>query len=646
LTSPLWTPSKERVSASNMARFISSVNNRYKKSFSSYHELYNWSIENISDFWQSLLDFTEIKFSTPFKNVIDDPRKMPGARWFEAAKLNFAENLLRYRDDRRAIVFKGEGRDTRAISYRELYESVSRLASALRGSGVTKGDRVAGFLPNIPEAIIAMLGATSIGAIWSSCSPDFGIEGVLDRFAQIKPKVLIGADGYSFRGKEINCLEKLSIISDHLKVDKLVVVPYLKSPDITGLAGSVLWNDYLGPSEEIKFEQMEFMDPLYIMYSSGTTGLPKCLVQSVGGVLLQHVKELVLHTDLKRDDRIFYFTTTGWMMWNWLVSSLYTGATVVLYDGSPFYPSPGALLELAEREEITVFGTSARYIAALEKESISPIKEFDLSPLRTVLSTGSPLSVESFNYVYREIKKDVQLASISGGTDINGCFALGNPMLPVYPGELQCRGLGMAVEAFDEDGRPVRGRPGELVCTAPFPSMPIYFWNDSGDEKYQKSYFAKYKNVWAHGDFIEITERDGVVIYGRSDATLNPGGVRIGTSDIYRQVEKISEIEDSLVVGQKWAGDERIVLFVKLRAGVELDEALLAKIRDQIRSNTSPRHLPAKIIAVPDIPYTINLKKVELAVKNVIHGQPVTNRDALMNPQALDYFRDLTDLRS
>jgi len=645
----LWSPSPERVANANMTRFMEFVNRRHSRRFGSYDELYRWSIENIPDFWAGMWEFGGITASRRFDSVVNDLTKMPGAAWFSGARLNFAENLLRYRDDRTALVFRGEENDVARISYSELYSRTAGLARALREVGVGPGDRVAGYLPNIPETVIAMLAATSIGAVWSSCSPDFGTRGVLDRFGQIRPKVLFTADGYRYNGRRIDSLARVrAIVAELPDIRRIVVVPFLDpGPDIAGLPDAVMYDDFAPRQSGLELDcgQLPAGHPVYIMYSSGTTGPPKCMVQSVGGILVNHLKELILHTDLKREDTIFYFTTCGWMMWNWLVSSLACGATVLLYDGAPLYPEPGALWRIAEEEGITIFGTSARYLAIQEKQGVRPGRDFDLTPLRTILSTGSPLSPESFRYVYREIKRDVQLASISGGTDLNGCFALGNPLGPVHEGELQCRGLGMRVEAFDPKGRPVINQKGELVCTAPFPSMPIHFWDDPDGAKYRKAYFSVYPGVWAHGDYILITGTGGVIIYGRSDATLNPGGVRIGTTEIYRLLETMPEIADSLAVGQRWEDDERVILFVKMAAGKELTAKLKERVRLTIREGISPRHVPAKVIQVADIPYTINMKKVELAVRNVIHGEPVLNREALANPEALELYRDLEELR-
>lgn len=624
------------------------INRKHGKSFTEYSELYQWSVDNIPGFWSSMWDFAGITASKSYDKIIDDVRKMPGAKWFEGARLNFAENLLRYRDGQTALIFKGEDQAATRMTYEELYDEVARLAASLREAGIRKGDRVVGFMPNMPQSIIAMLAATSIGGVWSSCSPDFGIKGVLDRFGQIRPKVIFTANGYSFKGKRLDSLERISDILKELpSIEKVIVVPYTESdPDISKVPKAVHYRDFISSKKglEIKFEQLPFDHPLYIMYSSGTTGLPKCMVQCAGGILIHQLKEMILHTDLRRSDTIFYFTTCGWMMWNWLTSALGVGATLVLFDGNPFHPEPGALWKMAQDEKISVFGTSAGYITALQNAGVKPGKTYDLENLRTILSTGSPLSMENFEYVYSDIKSDVQLASISGGTDLNGCFALGNPMGPVYSGELQCRGLAMKVEAFDENGKPVINRQGELVCTAPFPSMPIYFWDDPDGKKYHSAYFDVYPNVWRHGDFIEINDRGGVTIYGRSDATLNPGGVRIGTAEIYRQMEQLDEIEDSVVVGQDWKNDVRVILFVKMAPGYELTDEVKKKIVNTIRVNASPRHVPAKILSVPDVPYTLNMKKVELAVKKVIQGKPVLNKDALRNPEALDFYAGFKEL--
>lgn len=645
----LWEPSSEAVKKTNMYKFFGFVNEKYGLNISDYNTLWEWSVEDIPNFWAAVWDFVRIKASKPYDEVVDDPAKLPGARWFSGAELNFAENLLRYRDEQTALIFRGEDSVRRTVTYKELYDEVARTAKSLREAGVKSGDRVVGFVPNMPEAIIAMLAATSTGATWSSCSPDFGIKGVLDRFGQIKPKVLFTADGYWFKGKPLDSLERIGAILKELpSIEKVVVIPYTNErPDISAVPNAVHYADFKSAESglEIDFEQLPADHPLYIMYSSGTTGLPKCMVQSAGGVLINQLKELVLHTDLKREDTIFYFTTCGWMMWNWLTCSLGVGATLVLYDGNAFHPDPWALWKMAEDEGITVFGTSAGYIAAMMNAEVKPRERFALKPLRAVLSTGSPLSVEGFEYIYETVKSDLQLASISGGSDINGCFAAGDPTSPVYAGELQCRCLGMKVEAFDEQGRPVRNQQGELVCTAASPSMPIYFWDDPDGAKYHAAYFDVYPNVWRHGDFIEINDRGGVVIYGRSDATLNPGGVRIGTAEIYRQVEALPEIADSLVVGQNWKNDVRVILFVKMEEGRELTDELKNKIRVTLRTNASPRHVPAKIIEVPDIPYTLNMKKVELAVKKVIEGKAVLNKDALSNPESLDYFADLKELQ-
>ena len=645
----LWQPSEQRMKNTNMYRFMNFVNQKFSLNFTEYKSMHEWSVQNLADFWACMWEFAEIKASKPYDQVADDFNKMPGTEWFTGARLNFAENLLRYRDDQTALIFKGEAHESVKMTYAQLYDEVACVAQSMKHAGLESGDRVVGFMPNMPHSIVGMLAAVSIGAIWSSCSPDFGIKGVLDRFGQIKPKILFTADGYFFKGRKIDSLERISSILKQLpSIQKVIVVPYTQDrPDISNVPNSEHYEDFKSPTvQDIEFEQLPFGHPLYIMYSSGTTGLPKCMVQSAGGILINQLKEMILHTDVKRDDTIFYFTTCGWMMWNWLVSALGVGATLVLYDGNPFHPDPGTLWKMAQDEKITVFGTSAGYIAALRDSGLKPAEKYDLTSLRAVLSTGSPLSVESFEYIYNHVKMDLQLASISGGTDLNGCFALGNPIGPVYAGELQCRGLGMNVKAFSSDhGNPVTNQEGELVCTSPFPSMPIYFWEDPKGEKYHSAYFDVYPNVWRHGDYVVLTERGGLVMSGRSDATLNPGGVRIGTAEIYRHIDRLDEIADSVVVGQTWKNDVRVILFVKLAQGIELTEQLKNKIKQTLRANASPRHVPAKIIAIPDVPYTLNMKKVELAVKKVIENRPVLNKDALSNPEALDYYANIKELQ-
>jgi len=650
MSEKIWQPTEDIVINSNMYKFMTNVNKRFNKQFNDYNELWLWSVNNLNYFWSQMWDYAEIIASKEYDRVIDDEDKMPNVKWFPGAKLNFAQNLLRFKDNNIALIFKGEDQIKLKITYAMLYDEVAKLALSLKESGIKSGDRVVGFMPNMPQSIIAMLAATSLGAIWSSCSPDFGIKGVLDRFGQIQPKIMFTADGYFFKGKRIDCLERVSKILDQISsIEKLIVVSYTQSnPEISHLKKAVLYDNFKSNKSnlEIDFVQLPFDHPLYIMYSSGTTGLPKCMVQSAGGILLQQMKEHILHTNLTRKDNIFYFTTCGWMMWNWLTCALSVGSTITLFDGNPFYPNPETLWQMVDDEKITVFGTSAGYISALINSGLKPKDKFNLSSLRTILSTGSPLSIEGFNYVYDEIKKDVQLASISGGTDINGCFALGNPMLPVYNGELQCRGLGIKVEAFDKSGKSVIDQQGELVCTAPIPSMPVYFWQDPDFKKYHNAYFNVYPGVWRHGDYIQINKRGGLIIYGRSDTTLNPGGVRIGTAEIYRQVEQLDEIEDSIVVGQDWKNDVRVILFVKMAKDIELTDDIKNKIKQTIKANASPRHVPAKIIKVLDIPYTLNMKKVELAVKKTIQGQEVLNKDALKNPEALANYSNIEELKN
>ena len=643
----LWTPTQNQINASQMEAFRNQVNSRFNINLKNYFDLYEWSISNISDFWKAIWGFMAIEFSGDYTQVVDDDSKMPGAQWFNGVKMNFAENLLRIRSEKPAIHFKGEGQAVQTLSYNELFDEVEKLASALRKIGIQQGDRVAGFMPNMPETIIAMLATASIGAIWSSSSPDFGIKGVLDRFTQIEPKVLFAANGYYYNGKKFDSLEKLNSILDQLpSVNRVVVTPYTESnPDISSVKNGILWDNFKDSNPSpLKFEQLPFQHPLYIMYSSGTTGLPKSIVHGAGGTLIQHLKELRLHSNIYQDDTIFYFTTCGWMMWNWLVSNLAIGAAIVLYDGSPFQPNSNAMWDMVDELEITHFGTSAKYIEACRQKGLNPIKTHSLESMRTIFSTGSPLVEESFDYVYNHIKKEIQLASISGGTDIISCFAGGNPTLPVYRGELQSITLGMDVAAYNPEGNPIQNEKGELVCRKAFPSMPIHFWNDPNGEKYHQAYFDVLPGIWYHGDYIEINDHGGVQIFGRSDATLNPGGVRIGTAEIYRVVDTFDEVEDSLVVGQKWKDDERVILFIKLNKKRIFTENLTKQIKQSIRNNCSPRHVPAIVLETKDIPYTINGKKVEIAVKKIIHGDKVSNKDALANPESLDLYQNLNEL--
>ena len=650
----LWTPSKSRLTQSRLQDFMGYLQTQGQGSYDNYGALHQFSIAKRENFWSALWDYTDIVAEQKGAVVAENSDTFPcqpdaGVRWFPEARLNFAENLLRYRDDRPALISRLENGQRRVVTYEQLHTHVAGLAASLRALGVGPGDRVAGFMPNVIETVEAMLATTSLGAIWSSCSPDFGINGVLDRFGQIQPKVLFAADGYFYNGKVCDSLERLAAISDAIDtLEQVVVIPVVSDQlDCSGLSKALLWEDFLDPSAtEINFAQLPFDHPLFIMYSSGTTGMPKCIVHGAGGTLIQHLKEHQLHVDLSREDVMFYFTTCGWMMWNWLVSGLASGAALVLYDGSPFAQDGLSLLKAIEVEKISIFGVGAKYLAALEKAGIVPQDEVDLASLKTILSTGSPLSHESFRYVYKEFKADICLSSISGGTDILSCFVGGSPILPVHVGEIQAPGLGMAVEIWSDVGEPLLEEKGELVCTKPFPSMPIGFWNDTDGELYRQAYFNHWANVWAHGDYGEVTPSKGYIIHGRSDAVLNPGGVRIGTAEIYRQVERLEEVQESIVVGQEWGNDVRVVLFVVLTSGAVLSDNLRARIANAIRENTTPRHVPAKILEVPDIPRTLSGKIVELAVRNAIHGQPIKNTDALANPEALAAFKGRRELRT
>ncbi len=658
---PLWTPSPDAVERSAMRRFFASVG----APGHTYAEWHAWSCAHPERFWPAVWRFCGAVpgsvADTPAADVLrrGDAMRPPGPdgpAWFAGARLNFAENLLRHRTSGPAIIARAEGQARRELSFDALARAAEAFASALVRAGVQPGDRVAGFMPNVPEAVIAMLGAAWIGATWTSCSPDFGVKGVLDRFGQVRPRVLVCADGYRYAGKELDSLGRVREIVDAIDaIAAVVVVPFLRPrltpADIAPIRGAVPWEAWMAGATPVPFAPLPFDHPLYVMYSSGTTGLPKCMVHGAGGTLLQHLKEHQLHCGITAADRVFYFSTCGWMMWNWLVSALASGATIVLYDGAPLRPGdPGALWRMAAEERITVFGTSARYLAGCETAGLAPGRSHDLSALRLVLSTGSPLAPHAFDYVARAVGPGVHLASISGGTDIVSCFVLGNPLLPVYRGEIQCAGLGIAVDVFDDGGRPVTGAPGELVCTRPFPSMPVAFWNDADGSKYRAAYFEFFSGVWRHGDWVERTTHGGFVVHGRSDATLNPGGVRIGTAEVYREVEQVAGVVESVAVGQevpdgRGGTDTRVVLFVRLAEGLALDDTLRDRIRARLRANASPHHVPKVIVQVRDIPRTISGKITELAVHAVIHGRPVRNTDALANPEALEEFRDRPELR-
>ncbi len=656
MSQALWQPSTQRVAHANLTAFAAGVSARDGVALPDYSALYRWSNENSESFWREIWDYGNVIGHRGARTLIDGD-KMPGAQWFPDATLNFAENLLRGRAEDAtsdALVFWGEDKLQRRLNNAELIAVISRVAQALKAEGVKVGDRVAAFVPNMPEAVIAMLATASLGAIWSSASPDFGVQGVIDRFGQIEPVVLFAVDGYWYNSKPQPILDKVGEIAKRLpSVRRVVIAPYLEgAADVAGVVNGVSWDAFMAPhaAAAIDFERLPFNHPLYILYSSGTTGVPKCIIHGAGATVLQHIKEHRLHGDINPGDRLFYFTTCGWMMWNWLASGLASGAALMLYDGSPFVQRGRILWDFAQAERVTHFGTSAKYIDALKKVALVPRKDYDLGAMRALFSTGSPLAPESFDYVYQCVKEDLCLSSISGGTDIISCFALGCPTRPVWRGELQCRGLGMDVDVFDEQGRPVREQKGELVCKRPFPSMPLGFWNDPEGNRYRAAYFERFPGIWCHGDYVELTKHDSMIIYGRSDATLNPGGVRIGTAEIYRQVEQLDEIVESIVIGQDWppgeVGDVRVVLFVRLRDGLTLDQALSDKIRQLVRSNTTPRHVPAKIVQVADIPRTKSGKIVELAVRNVVHGEPVKNIEALANPEALEHFRDREELKT
>jgi len=648
---PLWTPSESRIGNCNLHRFMAQLNRDHGVTLTTYDDVHRFSVERMEDFWMALWDFGGVKAETRGQRILTDGDRMPGGRFFPDARLNYAENLLGKTGDSDALVFRGEDRVERRMSWRQLNAEVARLNRALAAAGVGQGDRVCAVVPNMPETIVCFLAVASLGAIWSSCSPDFGERGILDRFGQIAPKVLIACDGYYYAGKTIRLAGKIgNVLKDLASVERTLIIDYIgEAPAMAqALARAQPLGDFVrGQSDRpIAFAQVPFDHPLYILYSSGTTGIPKCIVHRAGGILLKHLCEHLLNTDTGPADKLFYFSTCGWMMWNWLVSGLAAGATLLLYDGSPFHPSERVLFDYAEAEGMTIFGTSAKYIDAVKKTGWRPKDTYPLPRLRTMLSTGSPLAPESFDFVYEAIKSDLHLGSISGGTDICGCFVGGNPLSPVWRGEIQGPMLGMAVEVFDDAGKPIREAKGELVCVRPFPSMPVMFWNDPDGAKYHAAYFARFPNIWCHGDFAEITRHGGIIIHGRSDATLNPGGVRIGTAEIYAQVERIPEVIEALAIGQDFDNDVRVVLFVRLRPGAVLDEALTARIKKQIREGASPRHVPAKIVAVADIPRTKSGKITELAVRDVVHGREVKNKEALANPEALELYRELPDLKA
>jgi len=641
---PIWEPKKSQISELNITKFQNHINHNYDVDINNYKQLHDFSIHRCEDFWESLVEYCEIDFINPASQTLKQTPHKVDTKWFVGGHLNYAQNILKHRNNKTAIEFEDETGNKTSITYNQLYTQVAKLQYFLINQGIVKGDVVAGFLPNITETIIAMLATTSIGAIWTSTSPDFGFEGVVDRFGQVEAKLMFVADGYFYNGKTHGCIKKAETIVSKIKsIETVVVINFTNNQWINDNFTS--WDAALNNSNtSVNFTAVDFDHPLYILYSSGTTGKPKCIVHGTGGILLQHKKEMVLHGNVSENDKLFYFTTCGWMMWNWMVSTLTTGASLFLYDGSPFYPDGNRLLDLVDNNDITHFGTSAKWISAIEKAHIIPKAGRNFDKLTTVFSTGSPLMPENYDYVYGQWKQDVCLSSISGGTDICSCFALGNPALPVYKGELQCLGLGLDVAILDDTGQRVFDEVGELSCMNAFPAMPVKFWNDADNTKYKNAYFDKFDNIWCHGDLAKITKHNGLTIYGRSDATLNPGGVRIGTAEIYRQVDNMSEVIESIAVGQDWDNDIRVVLFVILNDGIILDDDLAKKIKTTIRTNTTPRHVPAKIIQVTAIPKTLSGKIVEIAVRNVIHHRAVTNTDALANPEALEQYKNLPEL--